>query len=313
MARDLSNSAVVITGASSGVGRAAALAFADAGASVALAARRERPLREVAAQCAERGVAALAVPTDVRDPAATTALAERAIERFGRIDVWINNAAVTLFGRFGDAPDDLWREVIETNLFGVVNGTRAVLPHFRERGEGTLINTASVNSHVGAPYVSSYVASKHAIRGFGECLRMELRGENIDVVTIKPAAIDTPLFQHAANFVGRAAKPLRPMLRPERVAAAMVRSAKRPRREPVVGLSGRQMILMHGLMPALFERVFSRIVEREHFLDKPQPPTEGNVREPMPEWTGTTGGWHEGDASPKGGPAPSARGVAAAP
>src|SRR3954449_2632867 len=180
MARDLSTSTVVITGASSGIGRATALAFAEAGSNVVLAARREEPLRAAAQECERRGASALAVPTDVRDAAAVNRLGSAAAERFGRIDVWVNNAAVTLFSRFEAAPADLWREVMETNFFGYANGARAVLPVFRSQGGGTLINTGSVNSYVGAPYVSSYVASKHAIRGFAECLRDEVRGAGID-------------------------------------------------------------------------------------------------------------------------------------
>ncbi len=313
MARDLSSKVVVITGASSGIGRATALAFADAGASLVLAARREAPLREAARQCEARGGRALSVPTEMRDEAAVGRLADAAVERFGRLDVWVNNAAVTLFGRFEDSPADLWREVLETNLFGYVHGARAAIPLFRRHGGGTLINVGSVNSRVGAPYVSSYVTSKFALRGFAECLRDELRGDGIDVCTVMPASIDTPLFQHAANFMGRAAKPLRPILRPERVAAAIVRCVKRPRRELIVGASGRQLVMMHALAPAVFERFMTRNVEREHFREEALEPTQGNLREPLAEWTGVTGGWKEGDASPTGsGPAPSAMTVDAA-
>jgi short-subunit dehydrogenase len=311
--REPTSSVVVVTGASSGIGRATALAFAEAGASLVLAARREEALREAAAQCEERGARAVAVATDVRDQAAVERLEQTALERFGRLDVWVNDAAVHLFARFDEAPADLWREVMEVNFFGYVNGARAAIRRFREQGGGTLINVGSVNSAVGAPYASAYVASKFALRGFAESLREELRGEQIDVCTVMPASIDTPLFQHAANFTGRAAKPLRPIIRPERVAAAIVRCAKRPRREVIVGASGRQLVLAHALAPSLFERLMTRNVEREHFRDEPLEPTPGNVYEPMPEWTGVTGGWKEGDASPKGsGPARAATAAGAA-
>ncbi|HEX2105972.1 MAG TPA: SDR family oxidoreductase [Solirubrobacteraceae bacterium] len=307
MTRDFSQSVVVVTGASSGIGRATALAFADAGARVVLAARRGQALRDVADDCRGRGAEAVAVPTDVRDAATVGRLADEAESRFGGIDVWVNNAGVTLLGRFEDAPADLWREVLETNFFGTVNGARAAVPALRRRGGGVIVNVGSVNSRVGAPYASAYVASKFAVRGFAECLRDELRGEGIDVCTVMPGSIDTPLFQHAANFAGRAIKPLRPVLRPERVAAAIVRCAKRPRREVVVGMSGRQLIAFHDLALPLIERVMTRNVEREHFLQQPAGASAGNLREPVAEWTGVTGGWKQGDARPTGaGPALSA-------
>lgn len=313
MARDLESSVVVVTGASSGIGRATVLAFAEEGASLVLAARREEALRETAAQCEERGARAIAVPTDTRDAAAMDRLGELAVERFGRLDVWVNNASVHLFARFDEAPPDLWREVMEVNFFGYVHGARAALPRFRDQGGGTLINVASVNSAVGAPYASAYVSSKFALRGFAESLREELRDQRIDVCSVMPASIDTPLFQHAANLTGRAAKPLRPIIRPERVAAAIVRCARRPRRELIVGASGRQLVLTHALVPSLFERLMTWNVEREHFRDEPLEPTTGNVYQPMPEWTGVTGGWKDGDPSPKGsGPAPTAGAVGTA-
>src|SRR5919202_1400813 len=265
MPRELSQSVVVVTGASSGIGRATALAFARAGASVVLTARRVAPLQAAAAECERLGSGALAVPADVRDAAALERVAAEAQARFRGLDVWVNNAGVTLLGRFEDAPGDLWREVLETNFFGAVNGARVALPHLRRRGGGTLINVGSVNSRVGAPYASAYVASKFAIRGFAECQRDE---------------------------------------------AAIVRCAKRPRREIVVGFSGRQLIALHDLALPLFGRVMSRTVEREHFLQRPADPSPGNLREPVPDWTGVTGGWKEGDASPDGtGPALSAMGT----
>jgi NAD(P)-dependent dehydrogenase (short-subunit alcohol dehydrogenase family) len=177
------------------------------------------------------------VPTDVRDEAAVQRLAGEAEKRFGGIDIWVNNAGVTLLGRFEDAPAGLWREVVDANSTAA-STARAALPVLRRRGGGTLINVGSVNSRVGAPYASAYVSSKFAVRGFAECLRDEVRGEGIDVCTVMPASIDTPLFQHAANFAGCPIKPLRPILRAQRVAAAIVRCARRPRREVIVGVSG---------------------------------------------------------------------------
>ncbi|HSP81463.1 MAG TPA: SDR family NAD(P)-dependent oxidoreductase, partial [Myxococcaceae bacterium] len=156
---------VVITGASSGIGRETALEFARQGATVVLGARREQPLHEVAERCRQLVGRALAVPMDVTDEDAVQGLARTAIENFGRIDVWVNNAAVTLFARFEEAPPADWRRVLETNLFGYVHGARAAIPYFREQGRGILINNLTGFAKLGAPYLSAYVTSKVAVLG----------------------------------------------------------------------------------------------------------------------------------------------------
>ena len=290
MARNLSGAVVVITGASSGIGKAAALAFAEKGARLVLAARRDEPLEVTADACRRLGVDALAVPTDVTDEAAVEELARRAEERFGGIDVWINNAGVYLAGRFEDTPPDAFRQVIEVNVFGVVNGSRAALPRLRAR-RGALVNTASVDSGVTMPYFSAYVASKWAVRGFTNAIRQENLG-TVDVCTVMPAVIDTPLFQHAANYTGRAMKTMNPTYAPEMVAEAMIRCAEHGTREVTVGGAGTLMRLQYTLFPSLAERLFPSMVEQDHFRqDVPIPPKDGNVFEPMREGTGTTGGW----------------------
>lgn len=294
MARKTRDSVVVITGASSGIGRATARAFAEKGASVVLAARREETLQEVATECRNLGARALVVPTDVTDEEATQELARRTVENFGRIDVWVNNAAVTLFGRFEEAPSDAYRRVFETNLFGYIHGARAALPYFREQGSGVLINVSSVVAKASQPYTSAYVASKFAIRGLSECLRQELildGASNIHACNVMPASIDTPFFQHAANYTGRAPKALNPVYSAEEVARAIVRCARRPKREVVVGSAGRLLAAQHTLSLGLYERAAARVIDLDHFQDRAAPPTVGNLFEPMPEWTGVSGGW----------------------
>src|SRR5205085_11268906 len=284
MRRKLRDSVVVITGASSGIGRAAALAFARRGATVVIAARRQLPLRQVADECKRLVGRSLAVPTDVTDAAAVQNLARRAIETFGRIDIWVNNAAVTLFGRLDETPSEPYRRVIETNLFGYVHGARAVLPYFREQRSGILINVASVVGKVGQPFTSAYVASKFGIVGLSECLRQEVRdAEDIHVCTILAPSTDTPLLHQAANYLGRAPKPLQPLSDPEEVAEMIVGCAERPQRE-VVDTLGRLVLLFHSSMPRLAERVIARKVERDHFDDRPAAPTPGNLFEPLPGW-----------------------------
>ncbi len=294
MSRKIEGSVVVITGASSGIGRATALEFARRGANVVVAARREEPLESLVGECQGAGAQAIAVPTDVRDLAAVEALAAAAVDRFGRLDVWVNNAAVTVFGRFEDTPMDAIRQVIETNLFGYMHGARAALPHFRRAGEGVLINNASVTGKVGAPYLSTYSTSKFAIVGFGEALRQELLlsgDRDIKVSTILPAAIDTPFYQHAANYTGRAPKPLNPTYAPEDVARAIVACAENPRREMFVGNVGVMLTLTRRLSPRLYEQMYARQVDMDHFQDAPAPNTPGNVFQPMAEGTETSGGW----------------------
>ncbi|WP_437743131.1 SDR family oxidoreductase [Sorangium sp. So ce1504] len=288
---------VVITGASSGIGRATALEFARRGAAVTLAARREQPLRELAAACEQAGGKALVVPADVTNEAAVMEVARRATEAFGRIDVWVNNAAVTLFGLFEQTPSEPYRRVIETNLFGTIHGARAALAQFRRQGSGVLINVASMAARLPEPYVSAYVASKHAIRGLSQSLRQELRllrARDIHVSTVLPATVDTPLFQHAGNYAGRTPRAMPPIVSPERVARAIVRLARKPRREIFVGSAGPQLALLSLLAPGLAERLLARRVDRLHLLnDRTAYATNGNLFAPLPEGTTVTGGWKQ--------------------
>ncbi len=295
MRRKLRDSVVVITGASSGIGRATSLAFAKEGAHVVLAARREQPLREVASECESLGVRALAVPTDISDEQAVQELARRAVERFGRIDTWINNHGVTSFGYFDETPIEDFRRVVEVDLFGTVYGCRAALQIFQEQGSGVLINMGSMVSLLSEPFVSSYVTAKHAVRGLGMSLRQELmlKGhKNIHVCTVMPATVDTPFFQHAANFLGRAAKAMPPVYSPERVAKTLVRLAKRPRREVFVGNVARLMWMQFLVAPRMTERQIAVMMDRLHvYQDKHPPATSGNLFEPMAEGAGASGGW----------------------
>jgi NAD(P)-dependent dehydrogenase (short-subunit alcohol dehydrogenase family) len=300
MPRKLSDAVVVITGASSGIGRAAALRFADEGATVVVAARRGDALLQVAHECQLRGSRALALPTDVTVEEQVDELARRTTERFGRIDVWINNAAVSLFGRFEEAPTEAVLRVFETNLFGYLYGARAALPYFREQRGGVLINVNSVVADAPQPFTSAYVASKYAIRGMFECLRMELAldgAPDIHVCTVLPASIDTPLFQQAANYTGRAVKALEPVCPAEQVAVALVSLAKHPRREVVVGNAGRMMIAQHSLAPGVYEKSAARQIDHNHFQEASAEPTHGNLFRPMPEYAQVSGGWQNGRSS----------------
>ncbi|NVJ17546.1 SDR family oxidoreductase [Myxococcus sp. AM010] len=292
MKRAWKNQVVVVTGASSGIGRATALALAKKGAHVVLAARREEPLEDLARECQALGVRAHVVPTDVSDVAAVQRLADEARKAFGHFDAWINNAGVYLMGRLEETPDDAFRQVMETNFFGTVSGARAAVAQFRQQGYGTLVNVSSTFGTVAAPYVSAYVASKHAVRGFSASIRQELLGTGIDVCTVLPAAIDTPLWQHTANYTGWRIRPVEPVYTPERVARAILGVLRGPKHEVFVGPAARSFAAMHGLLPRTFERTMNGVTEAQHFEEERQGHTSGTLFRPMAEGTGTSGGYH---------------------
>jgi short-subunit dehydrogenase len=287
----------VITGASSGIGYATALAFSRKGYNVVLVARRQRLLREVAAQCEDQGVKTLVVTADVTDEAAVQKVAEATLHTFGHFDIWVNGAAVSLFAKFEEAPLEDFRRVIETNLFGYVHGSRAAIKQFKSQGYGTLINIGSVTAGAPQPYTSAYVASKYAIRGLSESIRMELELENmantIHVCNVMPASIDTNLFQNAANYTHREVRALEPVYDPTYVAQHIVKLAGHPRREVIVGPAGKVMVAEHAVMRGMYERMASRMIDKNHLGTMGVEDSAGNLYEPIQENTGMRGGWRE--------------------
>jgi short-subunit dehydrogenase len=310
--RSLNGKVVVITGASSGIGRATALMAARHGGAVVLVSRQEKALRELARECEAAGGHALAEAADVTDAQTLEKIARKGYQKFGHIDAWVNNAAVSLFAKFEEAPPEDYRRVIETNFFGYVNGARAVLPYFREQGRGVLINVSSMVGKAGAPYISAYTTSKFAINGWSESLRMELMDTpQIQVCTVLPASIDTPIFQHAANYTGRAIKPLPPVYPAEMVAEAILDCVHRPRREVYAGSAGAVMAKARVVAPETAEKMMARQVDKEHFQDAFEEPKEGNLYRPMSEFNTVSGNWRE-PGSEGGGQGRKVAGVAAA-
>jgi short-subunit dehydrogenase len=296
MAEQVQNVAV-ITGASSGIGRATALEFADKGYDVVLAARRIKELVKIGQECEELGVRAVVLALDVTDDNSMHKLRDTAVEAYGHIDVWINNAGVYLVGKFEDTPLEDMRKLMDVNFFGYVHGSHAALQQFRSQGYGQLINISSVNASAPQPYVGLYSASKAAVRALTESIRMELRLEKLDkmiqVCNVMPASIDTNLFQNGANYSGRQVQALEPVYDPAYVARKIYHLTERPRREIIIGPAGRVMALQNAHSPRMYEKRVGKFTDSDLLSDSSADLTPGNLYEPIENNTGTTGGWRE--------------------
>jgi len=305
-----SDAVVVVTGASSGIGRATAIALARRGVRLVLAARNEDALNDTLRTCEHAGGSGIVHVTDVRDAKAVERLCEVAVDRYGRLDVWVNNAAVSLFGRFEETPQEDFEEVIRTNLLGYANGARAALRQFREQGKGHLINVSSVVGLVGQPFTSAYTTSKWAILGLTESLRMEVADTpGIAVSAVLPASIDTPIFQHAGNYTGRQVKAMTPVYPAADVAEAIVALVAKPKREVIVGDAGKMIAALRRVSPALAEIMMRRQVDHDHFEDRRGiETTQGIIHAPDHPIYAESGGWieHERKHTPK---RPAARAV----
>jgi NAD(P)-dependent dehydrogenase (short-subunit alcohol dehydrogenase family) len=258
---EIEGSVVVVTGASSGIGRATALALAGLGARTVLVARRAGELDAVAAECVARGGEALALPADVTDLDAVQGVAARAVERFGRIDGWVNSAGVTGFAPLLDMPTAEIERIFDVNVMGTVHGARAALPVMIEQGSGVLVNLSSLLGIVAPPIAGAYAMTKFAVRGLGVTLREELRMAGVDgvaVATVLPAAIDTPIYAAAANRTGRRLQPPPPVYSVQRAADTVVRALRRPRPEMIAGGPiGRMFARQHAITPRLAERMMA--------------------------------------------------------
>jgi len=272
---NLTNMSVVITGASSGIGRATALAFVERGASVTLASRRSGKLAELAKECVRAGGRAQYVETNVADPVAMRALAQAAVRRYGKVDVWVNNAGVGAVGRFTDTPVDAHDQVIRTNLLGTLHGAHAVLPLFQARGEGVLINVISFGAFIGTPFAASYTASKFGMRGLSESLRAELQDyPEIHICDIYPGFVDTPGVRHAGNYTGHELHP-NPPDQPEDVAEAIVRVAVDPQDKTSVGALAKLAPLAYAIAPGLGRWIMVRVTGIGLSRTPEQAPTSG--------------------------------------
>lgn len=273
MKKPISEQVVVITGASSGIGRECALQFARRGAKVVAAARNQTALRSLAstADAAEGQIAMVEV--DVADAAQVERLAQAAVERFGRIDTWVNNAAVNMYATVEQSDVAEMRRIIEVNLLGQIHGVKAVLPIMKRQGSGTIINVSSALGWRAVPLQAAYAATKHGIKGFTEALRLELMHENagIDATLILPGGVNTPLFEHARSKLGVKPRPIPPVYQPSTVANAVLYASEHSRRDIVVGSGGKMLILAERISPGLTDRymLWNSRMWREQTTDVP--------------------------------------------
>ncbi|MFD6682260.1 SDR family NAD(P)-dependent oxidoreductase [Micromonospora parva] len=280
---------VVIVGASSGIGRATARAFAERGDRLVLAARATTTLAEVRAECAQVDV--LTVPTDVTEPDALDALVGAAVERFGRIDVWVHTAAVMAYGRFDELPEQVFDQVVRTDLLGAAASVRVALRHFRVAGGGTVILTGSVLGHVTAPYMSAYVASKWGLQGLVRAVQQELRDTPaIRLCLVNPGSVDTPVYQQAANYLGRVGRPPAPIARPQRVARAIVDCVDRPRREVSVGRLNVVLRAGFTVLPGVYDVLVGPLMRAAGLSGRPVAAHDGSVFAPNPAGEAVSGG-----------------------
>jgi short-subunit dehydrogenase len=237
---------------------------ARAGANVLLTSRNEQDLRRVTQEIRGRGGRASFIAADVADPEAMIRVAEAARREFGGIDTWVNNAGVSIFGKLMDVPLEDKRRLFDTNFWGVVHGCRAAVKQLQERG-GAIINIGSIVSDRAVPLQGMYSASKHAVQGYTDALRMELEHDRlpIAVTLVKPSAIDTPYLEHARNYMEAAPNFPPPVYDPELVARAILRCAERPIREVIVGGGGRMMSLAGRVAPRTMDRYMEATMFRQ--------------------------------------------------
>jgi short-subunit dehydrogenase len=258
--RAILGSRAIVTGASGGIGLAIAEELARRGAKLVLNARREEVLREIAARLERGGAAIEIVSGDVTDPAVRERMLSRCAERFGGVDIVVNNAGVGTFGRFAESDEARLRRVMEVDFFAAVELTRAAIPHLRLGVKPIVVNIASILGHRGIPYGTEYCAAKFAMRGFSEALRPELHKLGIDLLVVSPGTTDTGFFDNVIKMDVQLPwrKKTRGGVTAEHVAQATARAIERNKTEIIPSMSGTLMVLANRWAPGIVNRVLRR-------------------------------------------------------
>lgn len=284
MIRKLSGTTAVITGATSGIGRETALEFISSGARVVLAGRRKERLSELVAEIESKGGKALAHPTDVADQEQVENLINKTIERFGRIDVLINNAGVGLAARFDEMAIEDFRRLMDVNFWGAVYACKAALPVMKRQQEGgVIINVSSILGKRGVPFETAYCASKFALSGFSEALRTEVMTDKIDVSTIFPGAVETEIFEISANQTGFNLPGNIPKFPARAMARIIAQTARFPQPEVVMALDAAAIDFFNRFAPALVDIALGWSVPFIEGMRRSQPQSSngrGNLYKP---------------------------------
>ena len=282
--KSLDQQTIVITGATSGIGLATAKRAAKKGANVVLAARSAQELNQVAEDIRGEGGKVATVVADVANKSDIERIAQTAITEFGSFDTWINDAGASIWGRLEEVSDSDNRRMFDTNFWGLVYGSLEAVKHLKQHG-GALINLGSVASDIAFPLQGMYSASKHAIKGFTEALRIELEEEKapISVTLIKPAAINTPFPQHAKNYLDKEPKLPPPVYEPEEVAIAILHAAAHPERDIYIGGGGKMMSSMNKHMPNVMDFVNEKVTMKMQVRDEAPRNPAGSLHKPVHE------------------------------
>lgn len=274
--RTITNSSIVVVGATSGVGRATALSLAALGARLVIVSRSAVDVDAVAEECRRLGATAIGVAADISQPDDVDRIVTEATNAFGTIDTWINAAAALIVGELHRQPVHQIEQLIATNVLGTTLASRAAMIYFRSVNAGVLINMSSLLGMVPNPVVPTYSMSKFAVRGLTLSLDQSTWHRSpIKVCAILPGPIDTPMFARAANHSGRAIRAIPPAFSPDRVAAAVIRSVRRPRRQRTTGITGALIMVGLHTLPRFTETVVAQIAARLVFRPVVAPPTTG--------------------------------------
>jgi short-subunit dehydrogenase len=261
---------IVITGASSGIGLTTARMAAEQGARLVLAARNDDALRKLTDEINSSGGECVYVVADVGNEGDVKKVAAEALNKFGGVDTWINNAGVSIYGKLEEVPVDDMRQLFETNFWGTLYGSLVAAGMLKSKG-GAIINVGSTLSDRAIPLQGIYCASKHAVKGFTDAFRMELEAEGapISVTLVKPSAIDTPYKEHAKNYLGVQPENPPPVYAPETVAEAILHCAENPVRDVFVGGGGKALSVMGKYAPRLTDKYMETTMLSQQKSDEP--------------------------------------------